>query len=95
MPTLQVTIGSTGKTQISPHGIGYRQIVVQANGSNAVRYGDSTIVAGAYGTGKGMLIASGGGNFNSGPSNIQVGVLSDKYVAGTVGDVVDIDYSGA
>lgn len=92
MPSFQVTIPSTGKTQLSPRGIGFRQLIVQNNSADAtVRVGDSTIVAGAYGTGKGLLLVA-GANSNQGPIPIQAGVLSDYYAAGAVGTVLDVFY---
>lgn len=92
--SLQVTIGAGARTQISAHGINFKQLIIQANGSNIVRCGDSTIVAGAYGTGKGLLIYP-TGNANVGPVPIQGGILSNWYVAGTAADVVDVFYEPA
>ena len=92
--SIQVTIGSGARTQVSPHGINFKQMIVQVNGSNSIRAGDSTVVAGAYGTGKGMLINS-SGTYNIGPTVIQGGILSNWYFAGTANDVVDVTYEPA
>ena len=92
--TKQVTLG-TGATQLSPHGINFKQLIVQYNGANTgTRYGDSTVVAGAYGTGKGILLAP-SGSVNWGNLPIQAGILSNCYVAGTSGDTIDICYEPA
>jgi hypothetical protein len=92
--SIQVTLGS-GATQVSPHGISFKQMYIQANGTSNVRIGDSTVVAGAYGTGKGLLITSGGGGLNWGPTVIQGGLLSNWYIAGTAAQVVDVTYEPA
>lgn len=94
MPVLiQVTLGA-GATQISAHGINFKQMIVQDNSpSTTTRLGDSTVVAGAYGTGKGILIS--GGSVNWGPTVIQGGILSNWYLAGPSSDVIDVLYEPA
>jgi hypothetical protein len=92
--SLQVTLKS-GATQISPHGINFKQLIIQNNTSaDTVRAGDSTVVAGAYGTGKGILISP-SGSVNIGPTVIQGGILSNWYLAGTLNDVIDVTYEPA
>jgi hypothetical protein len=89
--SIQVTLGS-GATQISKHGINFKQMIIQNNTSaDSVRAGDSTVVAGAYGTGKGILIPP-SSNMNWGPTVIQGGILSNWYLAGTLNDVIDVTY---
>lgn len=91
--SLQVTLGASA-TQISPHGINFKQLVIQNNATHSIRVGDSTVVAGAYGTGKGLLITT-GGNSNTGALPIQSGILSNWYIAGTAADVIDVFYEPA
>ena len=93
--SLQVTM--TGSpVQISAHGINFKQLIIQNNSADAtVRVGGSNIVAGAYGTGLGLLIAPSGGNFNQGPMVIQSGILSGFYAAGANGTVLDVLYEPA
>jgi hypothetical protein len=92
--SLQVTLGSSA-TQISKHGIAFKQMYVQVNGTNNCRIGGSNVIAGAYGTGLGLLVLSAGGGLNWGPTVIQGGLLSNWYIAGTSGDVIDVTYEGA
>lgn len=92
--TLQVTLGS-GATQISKHGINFKQMIVQNNtASDTCRLGDSTVVAGAYGTGKGILLSP-AGSANIGALPIQAGNLRDWYIAGVANDVIDVTYEPA
>jgi hypothetical protein len=81
----QVTLGAAA-TQISTHGIGYRQLVIQNNATHDVRYGDSTVTAT-----RGILLNPGGSS-NEGAISIQGGVLSTDYLFGTSGDVIDFAY---
>ena len=91
--SLQVTCGTT-PTQISAHGIGFKQMIVQDNStSTTTRLGDSTVVAGAYGTGKGLLISAASANW--GATSIQSGVLSNWWLAAPNGTVIDVTYEPA
>jgi hypothetical protein len=91
--SLQVTLGSSA-TQISAHGIAFKQMIVQDNStSTTTRLGDSTVVAGAYGTGKGILISGGSANWGNVP--IQAGLLSNWYIAGPSSTVIDVTYEPA
>lgn len=85
---LQVTIGASA-TQLTASQIQVRQLMIQNNAAHLVRVGDSTVTSS-----KGIYLAAGpgGGSFNSGPVNIYETFLSDWYVAGTNGDVVDVLY---
>jgi hypothetical protein len=91
--SLQVTVGTGGgPTQfgpVHPH-VPIRQILIQNNAAHSMRIGDSTVSATV-----GMYLASGpgGGDFNSGPVDIYNSRLSDFYVFGTAGDIVDIFYN--
>lgn len=92
--SLQVTLGSSA-TQISPHGINFKQMIVSYAGvASGLRLGDSTVVAGAYGTGKGIPLGP-SGSVNWGNVPIQGGILSNWYIAGTSGQVVDVTYENA
>ena len=90
----QVTITSAARTQLSSHGVNFKWLLFQNNSTDNMRVGDVTIVAGVYGTGKGILLTPGGGNF-TGATPIQNGILSNWYVAGTAADVLDITYEPA
>lgn len=91
---IQLTLAA-GANQISKHGIGFKQMIVQNNsGDSTVRLGDSTVVAGVYGTGKGILLSS-AGSANWGATSIQSGVLSNWYLAGATNTVIDITYENA
>jgi hypothetical protein len=95
MPVLlQVTIGAS-RTQVSSHGINFKQAIFQNNSTDStVRIGDNTVVAGAYGTGKGILLSP-SGSLNAGSLPIQAGILNNYYLAGANGTVIDILYEGA
>jgi hypothetical protein len=86
MPTLQITTVAGVPTQISKHGIGYRQLQVQNNAAASIRFGDSTVSATT-----GLAISQGGSD-NLGPFATQGGVLSDRYVYCASAQLVDIDY---
>jgi hypothetical protein len=94
MPVLiQVTLGS-GPKQISTSGINVKQLIVQDNSpSTTTRLGDSTVVAGAYGTGRGILISGGSANWGALP--IQAGLLSSFWLAGPAATVIDVMYEPA
>lgn len=87
---LQVTLGSAA-TQISTQQTLVRQIIIQDNAAHNVRVGDNTVSAT-----KGILLASAspapGGSLNSGPMQIYFAYLSDWYLFGTAGDLIDILY---
>ena len=90
MPVLiQVTLGA-GATQISKHGINFKQMIIQNNTSaDTVRVGDSTVSST-----KGILLTAGSA-FNAGALNIQAGILSGYYLFGTAADVIDVLYEPA
>jgi hypothetical protein len=91
--TLQVTLGA-GATQISTHGINFKQLICQDNSpSTTTRLGDSTVVAGAYGAGRGLLISGASANWGALP--IQAGILNGFYLAGVLGGVIDVMYEPA
>lgn len=91
---LQVTIAA-GANRISVHGINFKQMIVQNNSTDStVRLSDSTVVAGSYGTGKGLLVPP-SGDANWGQLPIQAGILSNWYLAGATGTVIDIVYEPA
>jgi hypothetical protein len=84
MQTLQVTLGS-GATQISREAIAFQYIVFQNNSTHAVRIGDALVTAT-----RGMLIAAGGGS-ETFSGLIDYGTfLSEWWLFGTAGDVIDI-----
>lgn len=90
MRLLQVTIGSETRTQITTAQIYTPYLSIQKNTANNCRVGDNTVT-----TSKGIVIAAG----NTTPqaplvvhrSDNRV-LLSQYYLAGTSGDVVDILY---
>lgn len=89
----QANLGS-GATQLvhpsSPTAqINCRQVIIQNNASNVMRLGDSTVSST-----KGLVLnGSSAGSFNSGAVTIYNSYLSDFWVFGTSGDVVDIFYN--
>lgn len=91
--SLQATLGS-GATQLVPPSsptaqINCRQVIIQNNASHVMRLGDSTVSST-----KGVTLnGSGAGSFNSGPVEIYNSYLSDFWVFGTSGDVVDIFFN--
>jgi hypothetical protein len=89
MPTLSVTVGS-GLTQVSPRGIGWRQITFINTGLSAtVNVGDSTVSA------TNGIPLNPGGSYTKSAANVQGGILSDSYLyplAGGAGSVVVVDY---
>lgn len=93
----QVTIGASGVTQVSTTNFYCSVLQFQNNSAHTIRVGDSTVsmtvpaaVAGGA-AGKGILIFSTGSNLWAVP--IERGtVLSEWWIAGTVGDVIDYGY---
>ena len=84
---VQQTLGS-GATQISTANTFCRQIIIQNNAAHSMRVGDSTVTAS-----KGIYLAAGpgGGSINSGPASpVYNSYISDFWVFGTSGDVVDV-----
>lgn len=80
---LQVTLGSSA-TQVSPQGTGVNCTIIdfQNNAAHNVRLGDSTVT-----TSRGLLITSGSEyHLQDG----RVHALSQYYLAGTQGDVIDV-----
>lgn len=89
MPVLlQVTIGAAA-TQISPSAIFVQTLMVQDNAAHNVRVGDSTVSST-----KGILISLGspGGSYNTTLNFPRGTILSQWYLAGTEGDVIDVLY---
>jgi len=76
-------------TRISTESTFCKQILFQNNSAHIVRVGDSTVSATV-----GIALAPGtpGGSFNSGPPDIYHTYLSDWYLFGTVGDVIQVLY---
>jgi hypothetical protein len=86
----QVTIGSNGKAQFPTLPDWPQYMTVQNNSSDNMRVGDVSVVAGAYGTGKGILISSNGGAFTFQLGQDYSTRTSEWWVAGTSGDVLDV-----
>ena len=96
MTIFQVAIPASGKVQIStglptnvPPATFVEQLVIQNNATHNIRIGDVTVSAT-----KGILIASGtpGGSLGfNGFMNYSC-YISDVWIAGTSGDVIDILY---
>lgn len=92
--SLQVTLAA-GLNKISSHGIGFKQMIVQNNSADStVRLGGTQIIAGAYGTGFGILILA-TGSANWGPTVIQGGLLSNWNLVGATNTVIDVTYEPA
>lgn len=93
LKTLQVTLGSGARTQLSSTRIPCRQVIVQNNATHFMRVGDSTTT-----TSIGALLNAstganqGGGSVNIGPFQAYNTDLSEWYVAGTQNDLVDVTY---
>jgi hypothetical protein len=88
MAILQVTLTAGVATQISPHGIGFRQLILQNNGAAAITVGTrNSLPTSTVGT----QVAA-GGNANYGPANIQLGVLSDYYGYCATSQLLNVDY---
>lgn len=92
---LQVAIGAGGgPTQLSSPAqasqILCRQIIIQNNAAGSMRVGDSTVSAT-----KGIYLAAGpgGGTVNSGPVVVYNSLLSDWWVFGTAGQLIDVLYN--
>ena len=84
--TLQVTIPTGGKVQISTAQTLVRFIDFQNNGStNAMRIGDSTVSSTV-----GHNLVKSGGELMIGPNDIYFCYLSDWWIYGTSADVCDI-----
>jgi len=81
----QVTLGA-GATQISAQNIRFAQLIIQNNttGDN-VRVGDNTVSAT-----RGILLTPGG--FFDSKLSVARGQLSQYYLYGTMGDVIDYLY---
>lgn len=93
----QVVIGASGVTRVSATNFYCSVLVFQNNSAHTCRVGDSTasttVPAGVAGgaAGKGIQLFSTGSDTWAVP--IERGtVLSEWYVAGTVGDVIDYGY---
>lgn len=93
----QVVIGASGKTQVSTTNLYCSVLQFQNNSAHTCRIGDSsvstTVPAGVAGgaAGKGFQLFSTGSEAWDVP--IERGtVLSEWWVAGTVGDVIDYGY---
>ena len=83
---LQITLGA-GATQISLTSMLVNQVTFQNNAGHSCRLGDATVSAT-----KGLLLASGspGGSANFGPFSVNNADLTEWYIFGTAGDVIDI-----
>ena len=93
MDNFQVTIGASATPLIA---VGQKNVyaswaTIQANGTNPVRVG-RVPVAGAYGTGVGILLTGGGGALTATFDMPRGSCLNQWKVAGTEGDVVDVIY---
>jgi hypothetical protein len=82
----QVTIGSSGVTQVSTSNIFCAFLIIQNNASHTCRVGDKTVSSS-----KGIQL------FATGSTTMQMGVqrgtcLSDYWIQGTVADVIDYMY---
>ena len=87
MPVIaQVTIGAAA-TQISPLNINVQTLVIQDNAAHNIRVGDSTVTST-----NGIAASLSGGSFNLTLNFPRGTILSQWYVAGTQGDVVDFLY---
>lgn len=90
MQTFQVTIASNG-IGVFPTLVAQPQyMTVQNNSTRDMRVGDVAIVAGVYGTGKGILISSGGGTFTFQLGQDYSTRTSEWRCAGTAGDILDV-----
>lgn len=90
MQTFQVTIASNGRANFPVLAVMPQYMTVQNNATHDMRVGDVAIVAGVYGTGKGILVINSGGAFT-----FQLGLdnatrTSEWWVAGTAADVLDV-----
>src|SRR5215475_1936171 len=93
--TGQVTL-LAGPTQLSPSIPGQqvlcRQILIQNNSANNMRLGDANVSA-TRGIQLNAAPGGGGGSFNSGATPIFNSYLSDFWLFGTQGDVVDFMFN--
>lgn len=83
MQILQVTLGS-GATQVSSNPTSFQFITIQNNSANTIRVGDATVSSS-----QGISIAAGSYHDFSFPQQY-ASDLSEWYIAGTSGNVVDI-----
>ena len=86
--TLQVTIGA-GVTQVTTSDLPAREIIFQNNAAHVVRVGDAQVSSS-----RGVQLASGspGGSLTVGPMTDRTLNLNQFYLAGTNGDVIDVEY---
>lgn len=83
---IQVTLLATA-TQVSPISLVVNQVMFQNNAGHACRIGDSTVTST-----KGIALASGspGGSATFGPFAVNNTDLTEWYIFGTPGDVIDV-----
>jgi hypothetical protein len=87
MPVLlQVTLGAAA-TEVSPVAIFVQTLVVQNNSGGDVRVGDSTVSVA-----RGILASALGGSYNTTLNFPRGTILSQWYLAGTPGNVIDVLY---
>jgi hypothetical protein len=88
--SLQITLLATATPlgPVHPH-VPVRQIIVQNNSAGSIRIGASTVSAtnGIY-----LAAGPGGGSFNSGVFIPYSTRLSDLYLFGTAGLIIDVFY---
>jgi hypothetical protein len=90
MRLLQITLLATAtpivpKAVVPANSVPFQSLVIQANGNNPVRIGDSRV----SGT-MGILIQGNGGSYNFITPLEYVGDLKEWFLFGTAGDVVDL-----
>lgn len=90
MQIFQVTIGSNGKGQFPTLAVWPQYMTVQNNATHDMRVGDVTVVAGVYGTGKGINVSNSGGAFTFQLGQDYSTRTSEWWCAGTAGDVLDV-----
>ncbi len=90
MQTFQVTIASNGIGVFPTLPNWPQYMTVQNNATHDMRVGDVAIVAGVYGTGKGIVVSNSGGAFTFQLGQDYSTRTSEWRCAGTAADVLDV-----
>lgn len=91
MQILQVTIAAgSAPTEITAiQNTWVQQLIIQNNATHDIRVGDDTVT-----TTKGIVVKAQGGSLNLSPNLDYTVNLSQVYIAGTAGDIIDVLFIG-